>query len=471
MEFANLFFLYFFLPLGLIMYFISKKAAYRNAVLIFFSLVFYAWGEPVGVLFLLLTTTVDYINGRVIGKYKDKLPAKLAVAASLVINLGLLAFFKYSGFIVENINALFNIALETPTKTLPIGISFYTFRTISYIIDCYWGKVTPQKSFSKYLMYMSLFPVIMAGPIVRYDVVEDKMDSRKITLEDFNAGISRIIMGLAKKVIIANNLSTVVTSLFGDNGNGFSAIAGQSMAGTWLGIISVALWYYFDFSGYSDIAIGLGRLFGFRFNENFNYPFICKNIAEFWQRWHISLGTFFRDYVLYLPLFGKRRQYANLFLVWFCTGLWHGASWNFIFWGLYYGIFIFIEQKIGKKKMKKIPLVLTHIYSKVVIVIGFGIFYFENLGALGNYFKALVGFNGISNSKTNLLLMNNLWLFLVAIIFTMPVLNKIKEIMAKKQGSYVLANSMGIVFNVALLLTSSLLLVDSTNSPFLYFRF
>lgn len=453
------------------MYFISKNTAYRNVVLIFFSLVFYAWGQPIGVLFLLFTTVLDYFNGRIIGKYKDRLPAKFAVAASLIINLGLLAFFKYSGFVVENINALFNLTLESPAKTLPIGISFYTFRTISYIIDCYWGKVKPQKNFGKHLMYMSLFPAITAGPIVRYETVEDQIDSRKIKLEDISAGLSKIILGIAKKVIVANNLSTVVTSLFGDFDSGYSLIGKQSMAGTWLGIISVALWYYFDFSGYSDIAIGLGRLFGFKFNENFNYPFICKNIAEFWQRWHISLGTFFRDYLLYLPIFGKRRQYASLFLVWFCTGLWHGASWNFIFWGLYYGIFIFIEQKIGKKKMKKIPLLITHIYSKIVIVIGFGIFYFETLGSLGNYFKSLVGFNGLIDSKTKLLLMNNLWLFVVAILFTMPIVKKLKEVMYKKQGTLILANSMGIVINVALLLVSSLLLVDSTNNAFLYFRF
>ena len=459
------------MPVCLLMYFISKNTAYRNVVLIFFSLVFYAWGQPIGVLFLLFTTVLDYFNGRIIGKYKDRLPAKFAVAASLIINLGLLAFFKYSGFVVENINALFNLTLESPAKTLPIGISFYTFRTISYIIDCYWGKVKPQKNFGKHLMYMSLFPAITAGPIVRYETVEDQIDSRKIKLEDISAGLSKIILGIAKKVIVANNLSTVVTSLFGDFDSGYSLIGKQSMAGTWLGIISVALWYYFDFSGYSDIAIGLGRLFGFKFNENFNYPFICKNIAEFWQRWHISLRTFFRDYLLYLPIFGKRRQYASLFLVWFCTGLWHGASWNFIFWGLYYGIFIFIEQKIGKKKMKKIPLLITHIYSKIVIVIGFGIFYFETLGSLGNYFKSLVGFNGLIDSKTKLLLMNNLWLFVVAILFTMPIVKKLKEVMYKKQGTLILANSMGIVINVALLLVSSLLLVDSTNNAFLYFRF
>lgn len=473
MVFADLFFLYVFLPVCLIMYFISKNTAYRNVILVFFSLIFYAWGEPLCVLLLVFSAFLDYTNGRIIDKYRDRLPAKLALAASLIINLGLLGFFKYSGFIVENLNALPFINLPVPQVRLPIGISFYTFQTISYTIDCYWGKVKAQKNFGKYLMYLSLFPQLVAGPIVRYSVIEDQIDNRKTTLEDLSAGFSRIILGLSKKVIIANNLSVVVKALCGEAESGYAVMKGQSVAGTWLGIISVAIWYYFDFSGYSDIAIGLGRIFGFKFNENFNYPFVCRNITEFWQRWHISLGTFFRDYLLYLPIFGKRRQYANLFLVWFCTGFWHGASWNFILWGLYYGLFILIEQKIGKKRMKKIPAVLTHIYSKIVIVVGFGIFYFENMGALGNFFKALVGANGggLIDSKTKLLLMNNLWLYAAAILFTMPVVRKLKELMSRKQGTYVLANSLGIVCNVALLITCSLLLVDTTNNPFLYFRF
>ena len=477
MVFADLFFLYVFLPLCLIMYFISKNTAYRNVILVFFSLVFYAWGEPVYVFLLVFTAFFDYCNGRIIEKYRDRFKGKLALACSIIVDLSILGFFKYSGFFVENINNLLglfsSISLPVPDVRLPIGISFYTFQTISYTMDCYWGKVKAQKSFGKYLMYLSLFPQLVAGPIVRYSVIQNEIDNRRTTLEDLSVGFSRIILGLSKKVIIANNLSTMVNSLCGEVSNGYAIMEGQSVVGTWLGIITIALWYYFDFSGYSDIAIGLGRIFGFRFDENFRYPFICKNITEFWQRWHISLGTFFRDYLLYLPLFGKRRQYANLFLVWFCTGLWHGASWNFIFWGLYYGIFIFIEMKIGKKRMKKIPKILTHIYSKAIIVVGFGIFYFESLPALGNFFKALVGANGggLIDSKTQLILMNNIWLVIAAVIFSMPVVGKLKEIMSKRQGTYILANSMGIVLNAGLLLLCSLLLVDSTNNVFLYFRF
>lgn len=477
MVFADLFFLYGFLPVCLILYFFSKNITYRNIVLVAFSLVFYAWGEPVCVLLLTFTAFVDYINGLIIDKYRDRTGAKLALAASLVINLGLLGFFKYSGFIVENINNLLGLFCElevpVPKVRLPIGISFYTFQTISYTVDCYWGKVKTQKNFGKYLMYLSLFPQLVAGPVVRYSVIEESIDNRKTTLEDMSAGFSRIILGLSKKVIIANNLSTVVESLCGNGDVGYSVLKNQSVAGMWLGIVTIALWYYFDFSGYSDIAIGLGRIFGFKFNENFNYPFICRNITEFWQRWHISVGSFFRDYLLYLPVFGKRRPYFNLFLVWFSTGLWHGASWNFIFWGLYYLIFIVIEQKIGKKRMKKIPAVISHIYSKLIIVVGFGIFHFESLPALGNYFKALVGANGggLIDAVTKTTFMNNIWLMIAAVVFSMPIVPKIKSFMSKSRGALVASNSLGVLMNCVLLIVCSLLLVDTTNNVFLYFNF
>ena len=394
--FADLFFLYFFLPVCLICYFITRSTAIRNAVLVVFSLIFYAWGEPVWVSILIVSSLVDYINGRVIEKHPEGWQAKAALAWSLVFNLGVLFGFKYTAFFVENLNNWFGLGIPVPNIVLPIGISFYTFQTISYTVDCYWGKVKPQKNFGRFLLYVSMFPQLVAGPIVRYSVIGEEINERKTTAKDISDGFSRIILGLGKKVIIANNLSTIVTALFGSASNGYENIKTLSVAGAWLGAILVGLWYYFDFSGYSDIAIGLGRIFGFHFDENFKYPFICKTISEFWQRWHISLSSFFRDYVLYLPIFGKRRKYGGLFLVWFCTGLWHGASWNFVFWGLYYGMFIFFEMLIGKKRMKKMPVPLAHIYTKLVIFIGFGIFYFENLGSLGTFFKALVGANGHS---------------------------------------------------------------------------
>lgn len=473
MVFADLFFLYFFLPICLICYFITRKEAVRNIVLVTFSLIFYAWGEPVWVTILLASALVDYFNGMIIKNNPDSTKAKLAVAWSLVFNLGILIGFKYTGFIVENINAITGAGIPVPNIKLPIGISFYTFQTISYTVDCYWGKVKPQKNFGKFLMYVSLFPQLVAGPIVRYSVIGEEIDSRKTTVKDFSEGFSRLILGLSKKVIIANNLSTIVTALFGEADTAYENLANASVVGTWYGAVLVGLWYYFDFSGYSDIAIGLGRIFGFHFDENFKYPFICKTISEFWQRWHISLSTFFRDYVLYIPIFGKRRKYGGLFLVWFLTGLWHGASWNFVIWGLYYGLFICMEMMIGKKRMKKMPVPLAHIYTKVVIFVGFGIFYFENFGALGRFFKSLVGLNGnkVFDAYTGRLFMSNLWLFLAAVLFTMPVIPKLKEKAFKSAGSAYVMQSAGVLCNAFLLIICSLLLVNTTNNPFLYFRF
>lgn len=473
MIFADLLFLYIFLPLCLILYFICKNLAWRNLVLIVFSLVFYAWGEPVCVLLLVFSAAVDYINGRVIDKYRGKTGAKIGLAASLIINLGLLVVFKYSGFIVENINYATGLSIPVPDIELPIGISFYTFQTISYTIDCYWGKVKVQKSFMRFLMYVSLFPQLVAGPIVRYATVENEINFRRTSLEDVSEGISRICIGLAKKVLIADGLSTVVTGLFGSFENGYAALNGLSVAGTWYGAVAVGLWYYFDFSGYSDIAIGLGRIFGFHFNENFKHPFVCRNITEFWQRWHISLGSFFRDYLFYLSIFGKRRQYLNLFLVWFCTGFWHGASWNFIIWGLYWGLFIFIETKIGKKRLKKWPAVLTHIYSKVVIAIGFGIFYFESFGALGQFFKNLVGASGnkLIDGTSETLMVQYIILMAAAVFFSFPIIDTVKRLAAKAKVSYMIVNTAGVILNAAMLVMSSIMLVTSTVHPFLYFRF
>ena len=471
--FADLFFIYFFLPLCLIFYFITKKTGIRNCVLIVFSLVFYAWGEPVWVCLLVGYSLFNYLTGLLIEKFRGKGNGKAALALALVVDIGVLGVFKYSGFVVENINALLGTSIAIPNIALPIGISFYTFQTISYSLDCYWGKISAQKNFGKFLLYVSLFPKLVQGPIVRYSTVAEELDCRKTTAKDLSDGLSRVIMGLGKKVIIANNLNSVVTACFGTVDNGYEAINTLSVFGTWYGTVLVALWYYFDFSGYSDIAIGLGRIFGFHFEENFRYPFVSKSITEFWQRWHISLGSFFRDYLLYVPIFGKRRKYGGLFLVWFCTGLWHGASWNFIIWGLYYGVFICIEMWIGKKRMRKWPAVISHIYSKIVIAVGFGIFYFENFGALGTFFKALVGANGnrLTDAVTENLFMNNIFLFAAAVIFSCPVIPKIKELAQKRAGAYYLARTAGMVCNVAVLAISSLLLLNNTNNPFLYFRF
>ncbi len=467
MVFSSLFFLYLFLPLSVIFYAAKKNIKYRNNVLIIFSLIFYAWGEPLCVFLLIIGSFVNYCLALLIKKYRGKFGAKVAIVTALVFDIGMLGIFKYSGFIAENLNVILPFEMPVPDVRLPIGISFYTFQIISYMIDCYWEKVKVQKSFSKLLMYVSLFPQLVAGPIVRYSTIEAEINNRQTTLEDLSSGISRFSIGLAKKVILANNLSTIVDAFFGGN------ISGLSVAGTWYAVIVYAMQIYFDFSGYSDMAIGIGRMFGFHFDENFKYPFICKDVSEFWQRWHISLSSFFRDYLLYVPIFGKRRKFGGLFLVWFCTGLWHGASWNYIIWGLYFGMFIFIEMLIGKKKMKKIPIVLRHIYNKIVIVIGFGIFYFEDLSQLGQFFKNLIGLNSNSfiDEFTKLSVTNNVYLLMAALICCFPIAKAISRFAEKRDGVLYIVSSAKVAVNIALLLVSSILLVDSTNNPFLYFRF
>ena len=466
MVFADLFFIYVFLPLCLICYGLAKKLSTKNIVLIVFSLIFYAWGEPLWILLLLFSSFFNWFIGILIGKFRDTPRAKLAVGGGILVDILLLLIFKYSAFIVENLNAVSGAAIPVPQITLPIGISFYTFQAISYILDCYWETVDVQPKYHKFLLYLSLFPQLIAGPIVRYSVVEQEIDNRSVNATDLCEGALRVILGLAKKVIIANNLWSIVNTFFGKD------ITGLSVLGTWYTIIVYSLYVYFDFSGYSDIAIGLGRMFGFHFDENFRYPFVSKNITEFWQRWHISLGTFFRDYLLYVPIFGKRRKYLNLFLVWFCTGFWHGANWNYIIWGLYFGLFILIERTIGNKNMRKMPKAVAHIYNTIVVVVGFGIFYFTDLGKLGTFLGNLVGLNG--NSFTDKISTQNMtanaWLFIVSVVLCMPVIPALKKKLESK--NLYLATSVGqTVLNVAVFALSSILLVNATNNPFIYWQF
>lgn len=471
MVFADNLFLYLFLPLCLALYFICPKIQMKNNVLIIFSLLFYAWGEQLYVLLLLASSLINYAAGLALAKHRDTKTGKQYLALSLVVNIGLLAAFKYSGFIAENLNLIPFVNLPVPKMHMPIGISFFTFQNISYTLDCWWDKTPAQRSFRKYLLYISMFPQLVAGPIVRYSVIAEEIDNRHATTEDISAGFSRLILGIAKKVIIANNINSAVTACFGQASDGYKAADSLTLLGAWYGATLVALWYYFDFSGYSDIAIGMGRIFGFHFDENFNYPFVCRTIGEFWQRWHISLGSFFRDYLLYVPIFGKRRKYGGLFLVWFCTGLWHGASWNFVLWGLYYGMFVFIETLIGKKKLKKMPKVAAHIYTKLVIVVGFGIFYFEKMPAMGKFFKALVGIGGVSNSVTNRIFMQYIFLFAAAVLFTFPIRQMVQKQVEGNPSRETAVAAVGIVCNAALLLLSTVLLLNTTNNPFLYFRF
>lgn len=339
MVFSNTLFLYLFLPINLILYYAVKSRKWENFILIIFSLAFYAWGEPVWIFLLIFSSLVDYGHGLFIEKYRGTKLAKIGLLSSICINLGLLITFKYSAFLYENLNNIFNLSLEIPKFSLPIGISFYTFQTLSYTVDVYKGEVKAQKHFSKFLMYVSLYHQLVAGPIVRYSDVEEEIESRVTTVENFSSGISRFTIGLAKKVLIANVAGQFVTQYMN------SDLSSITVLEAWFGIAMFTIQIYFDFSGYSDMAIGLGKMFGFTYMENFNYPYISKSATEFWRRWHISLGSFFRDYV-YIPLGGNRKNMIfNLFVVWFLTGIWHGASWNFILWGLYFGILVYLEKR------------------------------------------------------------------------------------------------------------------------------
>ena len=470
MVFSSLYFLYLFLPVCLLCYGLSPSLKIKNFTLTVFSLLFYAWGEPTYIILLLISVLMNYLFGLGIGgcqKHEKAGGATFIMTVSLIFNIGLLGVFKYSGFIVENLNLIPGVSLPVPKLTLPIGISFYTFQILSYIIDLYWEKIDVQKNPFHLLLYISMFPQLIAGPIVRYATIADEIKERKTTLLDLSEGFTRLMIGLGKKVILANHLSVIVDQFFGSEGTALS------VAGTWYAVIVYAMQIYFDFSGYSDMAIGMGRMFGFHFDENFRHPFLCKDISEFWQRWHISLGTFFRDYVLYVPIFGKRRKYGGLFLVWFCTGLWHGASWNFIIWGLYFGLFILIEQLIGKKRIKKIPLVIRHIYSKIIIFIGFGIFYFEDFGRLGEFFKNLVGLNGnaLYDNVLELSVQNNLFLLLAAVVCCFPLYEGLQALKKRFSAAVYAVDTFQIFANAAMLAVSSIFLVDATNNPFLYFRF
>ncbi len=372
MIFSSLLFLCIFLPAVLLLYYASKNMTYKNIVLVAASLLFYAWGEPVYVLALIFSSLVDYTVGRVIDKTRGTWKAKAALLCSLIINLGLLGEIKDSGFFVENINLIFGTNIPFRGFALPLGISFYTFQTMSYSIDMYNGNVKVQKSLLKFMVYVSMFPQLVAGPIVRYIDIESQLDNRRVTPKDFDEGVMRFAQGLFKKVILAYSAGKIVTTfLDGD-------LANLSTGGAGLGLIMYAFQIYYDFSGFSDMAIGLGRFFGFRILENFNYTNISKSATEFWRRWHISLGTFFRDYV-YIPLGGNRHhQLRNIIVVWFLTGFCHGASWNFILWGLYYAFFLIIEKKSRKGALLKMPAWLGTIYSSIVVLFGWALFYFTD---------------------------------------------------------------------------------------------
>lgn len=475
MVFASLLFLFIFLPLNLILYYSSKNNKYRNYILIAFSLMFYGWGEPIWISLLILSSLFDWANALFIERKRGTKWAKIGVVVTLVFNLGLLATFKYDVFIVESVNSLLGTSFSAPGYALPIGISFYTFHTISYVVDVYRGDIKAQRSFPNFLMYVSLYSSLVAGPIIRYAHVETEIDRRKENLKDFSLGLSRFCIGLFKKVIIANVAAELVRKYMGDNSDPLTMTELLSLSSfeAWVGLIMFAIQIYFDFSGYSDMAIGLGRMFGFHFRENFNYPYISKSISEFWRRWHISLGSIFRDYV-YIPLGGnKKRVYFNLFVVWFLTGLWHGPSWNFIFWGLYFFIFIVLEKAFLLKALEKIPAFFSHLYALVIIIPGWVIFYFTDTQMLIAYVKKLFSFSPGPNGNIevmNIITTHLFWL-IMTIVLCMPVYHKVKAYVDKKASRINFYDTLTIGFNIILLFLCVAQLVGKSYNPFIYFRF
>lgn len=465
MTFSSILFLFMYLSVVLGIYYITP-CKFRNTFLFIANLVFYGWGEPVFVLLMLFSTVSDYIWGMLIEKHrKNEKLAKSFVTVAIIINLALLGFFKYAGFITDTLRVVpllgFLPTLEIP---LPIGISFYTFQTMSYSIDVYRGEARAQKNIITFGTYVALFPQLIAGPIVRYRDVAEQLDNRKETLAQFTQGVRLFLIGLAKKVLIANQMGLLWDQLR-------AAPEQNGIVGSWVGIIAYSLQIYFDFSGYSDMARGLGNMLGFEFLKNFDYPYVSKSITEFWRRWHISLGTWFREYV-YIPLGGNRkgkpRQMLNLLIVWFLTGFWHGASWNYIFWGLYFGLLLVVEKFFLLKRLQRAPAFVSHLYALFFIIFGWVIFYFEDTGEMLHYISLLFsGSNGLLGRHAANLILSYLPLLAAAVIASLPLGFK-AYLKIKDCKYYWLAEA---ALGAAALLVCTAALVSQSYNPFLYFRF
>ncbi len=471
MVFSSLFFLYMFLPLCLLAVWLTKKTSIQNSILLGFSLFFYAWGEPIYILLLIVTSFVIWLSGLFMSSAATEKQRKISLIAAVAIALASLAFFKYAGFFVELINYLPLIQFKVPQISLPIGISFYTFQALTYIIDLYRGEIAKQRSFFRFLLYVSLFPQLIAGPIVRYADIESQLTRRQMTLDGMVSGISRFLAGLAKKVLIANYASEIVEVCF--ESDHFGQI---STATAILGILAFTIQIYFDFSGYSDMAIGLGRMFGFHFLENFNYPYISSTITEFWRRWHISLSTFFRDY-LYIPLGGNRsHRLRNTFVVWFLTGLWHGTSLNFIFWGLYYFALLLFERRFILPAGSRIPRVLGHLLTMLAVIFGWSLFYFTEPAGFFTFLGRLFapGLAGFADMEAKILWKQHLIFLIIALIAATPILPWVKKVfkrplrMIEQSPAGTVLQPLGVA--VLLFLCTASLAASSYN-PFLYFRF
>ena len=464
MVFSSLVFLFAYLVVTLLIYYAVPRAA-RNIFLFFINLLFYGWGEPMLVFLMVFNIFFNYLGGFLVDKFRqDKKKKKLFLILTCALDIGILAVFKYTGLIVDTVNLLPFLNIPTVEISLPIGISFYTFQTMSYVIDVYRDDAPVSKSFINFGTYVALFPQLIAGPIVRYRDVAYQLEHRRETLDRFTKGVKLFCIGMGKKVLIANQMGALTTAMFSNTEE-------NGVLGTWVGILGYTFQIYFDFSGYSDMAGGLGNMFGFEFLKNFNYPYISTSITDFWRRWHISLSTWFKEYV-YIPLGGNRkgvrRQIINLLIVWGLTGLWHGASYNFIFWGLYYGLLLILEKFVLKKFLDKLPVVLRHVYTLFIVMIGWGLFYFTDVGQLFGFLGDLFNFgNGaISESALNITL-SYLPVLVAAGVASTPLASSLYAKVSRKKYIWIAETA----FCAVVLFVSTASLVQQSYNPFLYFRF
>lgn len=468
MVFSSLLFMFVFLPLIIFIYYISPRFL-RNLILIIASLIFYAWGEPIYIGIMLFTAVFDFTNGLLIEKFREKKSiSRMVLIGSLTVNLGILSFFKYYGFFASNINSFFHLNLAFSNLPLPLGISFYSFQSMSYVVDVYLGKVKAQKNVIVYGTFVTMFPQLVAGPIVKYVDISKQIEKRKESLNLFGEGAELFILGLAKKVLLGNNIGALWSTIKA------LPMTEISTASAWIGIISFTFQIYFDFSGYSDMAMGLGKMFGFHLVQNFNYPYTSKSITEFWRRWHMSLGSWFREYV-YIPLGGNRsgriKQYRNLFVVWFLTGLWHGANWNFIFWGLYFGAFVTIEKIFLLKWLNNKPTFISHVYTILVVIVGWVFFEFENMIQGISFLKIMFGIGTYSfvDSRAIYYLYTNIILFVILAICSTPIL---KNVMSSIKEKINLVGVLAVpIAYIIILFFCTAYLVNQSYNPFLYFRF
>ncbi|MCS7459641.1 MBOAT family protein [Paenibacillus doosanensis] len=468
MVFSSLIFLFLFLPLALGLYY-SVPHGWRNMMLLAASLVFYAWGEPVYVFLMIFSTVFDYANGLLIDKFRERAAAaRLIFIGSIAVNIGVLCFFKYAGFLAENLHRLTGLSLQVSDLPLPVGISFYTFQTMSYVIDVYRNQVPVQRNLISFGAYVAMFPQLVAGPIVKYGDIAGQLGMRKITLARFGEGAELFIRGLAKKVLLANNIGLLWAEVKATPAEDLSALS------AWLGIIAFTFQIYFDFSGYSDMARGLGRMFGFEFPLNFHYPYTARSITEFWRRWHISLGSWFREYV-YIPLGGNRtgpwKRLRNLLVVWLLTGLWHGASWNFVLWGLYFGVFIALEKRLLLPWLAGKPRAVSHVYTMLVVIIGWVWFEFGHLTAAGGFLAAMFGLGGHGWADRQSWYDLSMYgmLFLILALCATPLPGQALLRLRGKLGR-IGAAAVPLLYG-GCLFVSTAYLVNATYNPFLYFRF